>query len=123
MPNRTRRSSPHSLIYLTRTLAPVTVTRSQTVPTTGQGSQSARAATGLLTVFNGSFSPHPLPIGTVFTGRDGIMVATSAAVMVPAAQPPQFGQAHVPASAVTTGSSTNIAAGDINLAQTCDLRV
>ena len=74
-------------------------------------------------MFNGSFSPHPLPIGTVFTGRDGIMVATSAAVMVPAAQPPQFGQAHVPASAVTTGSSTNIAAGDINLALTGDLLV
>lgn len=107
----------------TRTLAPVTVTRSQTVPTTGHGYQEAKAATGLLTVYNGSFSPQRLPIGIVFTGSDGVKVATSAAVSVPAAQPPQFGQAQVLASAVTTGSNTNIAAGDINLALTGDLLV
>jgi hypothetical protein len=107
----------------TRPLAPVTVTRSQTAPTTGHGSQSARAATGLLTVYNGSFAPQYLPSGTVLTGTDGVKVATSAAVTVPAAQPPQFGQAQVSASAVTTGSSTNIAAGDINLALSGDLLV
>lgn len=107
----------------TRPLAPVTVTRSHTAPTTGHGSQSARAATGLLTVFNGSFSSQRLPIGTVLTGSDGVKVATSEAVTVPAAQPPQFGQAQVPASALTTGSTTTIAAGDIDLALTGDLLV
>lgn len=107
----------------TRTLAPVTVTRSQTAPTTGHDYQSARAAAGLLTVFNGSFSPQRLLIGTVFTGRDGVKVATNAAVIVPAAQPPQFALAQVPASALMPGSSTNIAAGDIDLALTSDLLV
>ncbi|HEY6541857.1 MAG TPA: hypothetical protein VIZ18_13005 [Ktedonobacteraceae bacterium] len=107
----------------TRALAPVTVTRSQTVSTTGQGYQEARAAMGLLTAFNGSFSPQSLSIGTVLVGRDGIKVATTAPVTVPAAQPPQFGQAQVPASALTTGNATNIAAGDITLALSGDLLV
>src|ERR1051326_5745786 len=89
----------------TQILAPVTVTRSQTAPTTGHGYEEARAATGLLTVFNGSFAPHSFPIGTVLTGSGGMKVVTRAAVTVPEAQPPQFGQAHVPASTVTTGSS------------------
>lgn len=107
----------------TRPLAPVTVTRPQTAPTTGQGYQDARAATGLLTFFNGSFSSQRIPIGTVFTGSEGVKVATSEAVTVLAAQPPQFAQAQVTASAVTTGSTTNIAAGDIHLALTGDLLV
>lgn len=74
-------------------------------------------------MYNGSFAPQALPIGTVLTGNDGIKVATTVAVTVPAAQPPQFGQAQVPASALTTGRNTNIAAGDINLALTGDLLV
>lgn len=106
-----------------RLLDPVTITRSQTAPTTGHGYQGARAATGLLTFFNGSFSPQRIPIGTVLTGSDGVKVATSAVAIVPAAQPPQFAQVRVPASAVTAGSNTNIATGDITLALTSDLLV
>lgn len=107
----------------TRTLVPVTVTRSQTAPTTGHGYQDARAAMGLLTFFNGRFSSQSIPIGTVFTGSDGVKVATREAVTAPAAQPPQFAQAQVTAYALTTGSTTNIAAGDIHLALTGDLLV
>lgn len=76
-----------------------------------------------MTVFNGSFSSQSIPIGTVFTGSDGVKVATSEAVTVPAAQPPQFAQVQVTAYALTTGSNANIAAGDINLALTGDLLV
>src|SRR6266852_943617 len=60
----------------TRTLAPVTLTRSLTIPTTGTGHQDARAATGILTFYNGNFSPQSIPIGTVFTGHDGVQVTT-----------------------------------------------
>lgn len=107
----------------TRPLAPVTITRSQTAPTTGHGYQDARAANGTLTFYNGSFSSQRIPIGTVLTGSDGVKVATREVVTVPAAQPPQFAQVQVPASALTTGSTTNIAAGDIHLALTGDLLV
>lgn len=112
-----------TLAVPTRPLVPVTVTRSQTAPTTGHGYQDARAATGLLTFFNGSFSPQRIPIGTVFAGRDGVKIATNATVTVPAAQPPQFAQVQVPASALTTGGNTNIATGDITLVLMGDLLV
>src|SRR6266852_5889572 len=107
----------------TRTLAPVTLTRSLTIPTTGTGHQDARAATGILTFYNGNFSPQSIPVGTVFTGSDGVKIATSEVVTVPAAQPPQFAIASVAASAVSTGSNTDIAAGDIHLALSSDLLV
>lgn len=112
-----------TLAVPTRPLAPVTLTRSQTAPTTGRGHQSARAAIGILTFFNGNFSPHYIPLGTVFTGSDGVKIATSEAATVPAAQPPQFAQVQVAASASTTGSQANIAAGDINRALSGDLLV
>src|SRR5713226_9136409 len=60
----------------TRTLAPVTLTRSLTIPTTGTGHQDARAATGTLTFYNGLLTSQTVPIGTVFTGADGIQVST-----------------------------------------------
>ncbi|MGH2495090.1 MAG: baseplate J/gp47 family protein [Ktedonobacteraceae bacterium] len=103
-----------SLALPTRALAPVTLTKAETVPTTGTGHQDARAATGSLTLYNGLFTTQSIPTGTVFTGADGIKVATEAAVTIPAGNPPSYGQASVDAQALQAGSTGNIAAGDIS---------
>ena len=98
----------------TRTLAPVTLTRILTVPTTGHGHQDARQATGILTLYNGLFTPQSIPVGTVFTGADGVKVVTNAPVTIPAANPPQFAEATVSAQAVNAGQTGNIPAGDVH---------
>src|SRR5260370_19835325 len=98
----------------TRTLAPVTLTKAEPAPTTGKGHQDARSAIGTLTFYNGLFTIQTIPRGTVFTGNDGIRVATEAAVTIPAGNPPGYGQATVEAQALQAGNTGNIAAGDIN---------
>jgi hypothetical protein len=125
---------PHMLIFLytrekpasltttldipTRTLAPVTVTRTATAPTTGTAHQDARAATGALTFYNGLFTAQFVPVGTVFTGADGVSVTTTESATVPAsnpsANPPQLGYTTVVAEAVHIGAASNITAYDIN---------
>jgi hypothetical protein len=101
------------LVLPTRTLAPVSLSQSLTVATTGQGHQDARAATGILTFYNGLFTAQTIPRGTVFTGQDGVQVAIDAAVTIPAANPPQFAQASISAHALHAGIAGNIAAGAI----------
>ncbi len=101
------------LALTTRTLAPVTLTRAGTAPTTGHGHQDARPARGTLTLYNGLFTAQTVPVGTVFTGSDGVKVATEATVTIPAGNPPSYGQASVEAHALHIGSVGNIAAGDI----------
>lgn len=103
-----------SLALPTRVLAPLTLSRAETIPTTGTGHQDARAATGILTLYNGLFTAQRLPAGTVFSGQDGVEVATEADVTIPAGNPPSYGQATIEAQAVLVGSAGNIAAGDIN---------
>lgn len=98
----------------TRTLAPITITRSQTTSTTGKGHQNARAASGILTFYNGNFSSQLVPAGTIYTGSDGVKIITSEAVTIPAANPPYLGQATVQASARRAGSVGNIQAYDVN---------
>jgi len=98
----------------TRTLAPVTLTREATIPTTGHGHQDARPATGTLTFYNGNANPQTVAIGTVFTGGDGIQVSTDQSVTIPAANPPNFGQATITATTIRAGSISNIHSYDIN---------
>ena len=97
----------------TRPLAPVTLTRAETTPTTGKGHQDARQATGTLTFYNGLFTAQTIPAGTVFTGQDGIQIATDQSVTIPANIPPVDGQATIIAHALRNGPNGNIAAGDI----------
>jgi hypothetical protein len=97
----------------TRTLAPVTLSKAEPAPTTGTGHQDARQATGTLTFYNGLFTAQTIPVGTVFTGSDGVKIATEAAVSIPAGTPPSYGQATVDAQAIQAGSTGNIVAGDI----------
>jgi hypothetical protein len=97
-------------------LPPLTVSQEQTVSATGRGHQDAQAATGTLIYFNGAFAPQTVDAGTVYTGADGVEVATDATVTIPAAtpgNPPQFGKATVTAHAVQAGAGGNIRAGDI----------
>ncbi len=98
----------------TRTLAPITITRSVTAPTTGHGHQEAQAATGILTFYNGNANPQTVPRGTVFTGADSLQVSTDQSITIPAAQPPSFGQATIPATTIRAGATSNIHSFDIN---------
>ena len=107
----------------TRQLAPVTLTRTLTAPTTGKGHQDARQATGTLTFYNGQFSAQTVVQGTVLIGRDGQKVATTVSVTIPAANPPQVGEATVSVRVIDAGSQGNIVADDINLAVSSDLLV
>src|SRR5258708_3233397 len=98
----------------TRFFHPITLSQAQTAPTTGIGHENARAATGTVTFYNGLFTAQLIPQGTVFTGSDGVQVATDADVSIPAANPPMFAIASVFAHALLSGTSGNITAGDIN---------
>lgn len=103
-----------SLAIPTQSLAPVTITKSQTVPTTGHGHQDARRATGILTFYNGLFTPQTVYAGTVFTASNGVQVVTAGTVTIPAGHPPSYGQASVTASAQTPGTQGNIAYAQVN---------
>lgn len=125
---------PHTLIFLytkaipasiattldlsTRTLAPVTLTRSATSATSGTGHQAARVATGTLTFYNGQSQSISVPSGSVFTGRDGETIATTQDAVIPAADsstsPPTYGSTTVYAHAVRPGANGNIAAFDMS---------
>ncbi len=110
-------------LQLGRVLSPVTISQSQIAPTTGKGHQDAKQATGILTFYNGSNTPQTSNAGTVFTGNDGIQVVTDADTNIPAANPPVFGQATVPAHALHANAQGNIPAYDINVALSSDLTV
>lgn len=112
------RAKPASITTMldlpTPTLAPVTLTRSATTATTGTGHQDARAASGILTFYNGKASQQTIARGTVITGKDGIQISTEQAITLPAANPPYFGQATMSATTLQTGGRGNIHAFDIN---------
>jgi VCBS repeat-containing protein len=103
-------------LQLGRLLHPITISQSQTVPTTGKGHQYARSATGYLTFYNGQFQRVFIAAGTVLTGASGIPVVTDQDAELPAANPPIFGQASVPAHVTSPGGKGNIPAYDINQA-------
>jgi hypothetical protein len=107
----------------TRTLAPVTLTREATTPTTGHGHQDARAATGTVTFYNGQNTPQSIPVGTVLTGQDGVKITTSEPAHVPAANLPNIGVVTILASAIQAGSKGDIAPYDINFALSSVLTV
>ncbi len=98
----------------TRTLAPVTITRTLTAPTTGHGRQDATRATGTLTFYNGLFTQQTIPTGTVFSGSNDIHIVTDEPVTIPAANPPQFAEATVTAHVFEKGAAGNIQAGEIS---------
>ena len=106
--------SLHSTASLGKLLSPITVSESLTVPATGHGHQDARAATGMLTFYNGLATVQQVPAGTIITGQHGTAVATEISVSVPPANPPSLGESSVASQATRTGSAGNIPAEDIN---------
>ncbi len=106
------------MLQLGRVIAPITLTQSQTVPTTGKGHQDAKQATGYITFYNGQLTQQFVPAGTLLTGHDGVQVITDQSAYIPAADltanPPVIGHASLSAHALRTGASGNIQAYDIN---------
>jgi hypothetical protein len=103
-------------LQLGRLLNPISLSESQTVPTTGKGHQNARAAIGYITLYNGEFTSITVPAGTMLTGADGVQTITDQDATIPAANPPVFGQVTLSAHAVQPGSKGNIPAYDISQA-------
>lgn len=115
VPLSTHATTTAHLALATRALAPVSVSGTQSTPTTGHGHQNATRASGTLTVYNGLFTPQTLSAGTVLACQDGIRIALAQSVTVPAAVPPQEGEATVSAVALVPGTSGNIPAGDLDV--------
>src|SRR5215471_3510229 len=63
-------------LQLGRVLLPLTISQSQTTTTTGKGHQSAKAATGTVTFYNGQFQSIFLAAGTIITGASGVQILT-----------------------------------------------
>jgi hypothetical protein len=104
-------------LQLGRLLNSLTLSQSQTVPTTGHGHQDARAATGSITFYNGQLNSVSVPAGTVLTASNGVQVITEQDALIPKASPPIEGQATIAAHTGTTGSLGNIPTKALN--QTC----
>jgi Baseplate J-like protein len=103
-----------STASLGKLLSPVTLSESQTVPTTGHGHQDATRASGSVTWYNTSFTPQTVEAGTVLTGADGHQIVTLGSVTIPPDSPPVNGQATILAQARDLGASGNIPTLDIN---------
>jgi VCBS repeat-containing protein len=97
-----------------RFLPSLTLTQAKRAVATGHGHQSATQAHGFLTLYNGQSAAYAIALGTVFTGGDGVQVATDSEVTIPPGNPPSYGQATVSAHAISPGEAGNIASGDIN---------
>jgi hypothetical protein len=90
-------------LQLGRVLQPLTISQSQTTPTTGKGHQDAKQAQGAITFYNGQFSSQTISQGTIFTGSSGVQIITDQEAVVPATNPPIFGQVTISAHAINPG--------------------
>ena len=71
-----------------RILAPLQLSQSATVATTGRGHQDPKQATGTITFYNGQLNSVFIPAGTQFTGNDGTQIVTDQDANIPSANPP-----------------------------------
>jgi hypothetical protein len=114
----TAESSPASRIRtltVPAILLPVqTIAARAAIIPTGVKTIPARQARGILTVYNGSILRESLPAGFIVTASTGVEIATDQAVVVPPANLPEPGVAHVPAHAIQPGAQGNIAAYSIS---------
>jgi hypothetical protein len=96
-----------------RILSAASMSRAQTVPTTGIVHQEARAGRGYITFYNAAPSAQIVSVGTLIPAPNGVAVITEQDAVVPAAVYPLFGQATVTAHATITGPGGNLHAGEI----------
>ena len=113
---KTQTTTLTGTLQLGRLLQPLTISQSHAVPTTGKGHQSAKAAAGYITFYNGLFTSQTIQAGTTLTGADGVQIITGQNATIPEASPPSLGYAIVASHALYPGSSGNIPALDINQA-------
>jgi hypothetical protein len=115
---RSQQEGVTGTLILGRVISPLTLSQSQTVPTTGHGHQDAKAATGYITFYNGEPVQQFVAAGALLTSASGMHIVTTQDATIPAANltanPPVFGHVTVSAQATIVGSNGNIAAYDIN---------
>ncbi len=99
-----------------RPLAPLTLMQSTTAPATGRRHLNASHAVGTITFYNGLLTSQTIAAGTVLTGSNGVQIITDQEAIIPAGNPPTYGQVTVVAHAVLAGQQGNIQAYDINTA-------
>jgi hypothetical protein len=117
---KSQQLSVNGTLQLGRMINAITLSQSQTAPTTGRGHQDARAATGFITFYNGQLQSVTVPAGTMLTGDSGIEIVTDQNAYIPAERqtiPPTLGQTTISAHTVLPGIRGNIPPGDIN--QSC----
>src|SRR5581483_2419550 len=76
----------------------------ETVIPTGVKTYPATFATGMLTIYNGSFLSEQIPQGIILTASNGVEVTTDGSVIVPAGNPPNYGVATIAAHASSSGT-------------------
>ncbi len=89
----------------------------KTVTATGVEKTPGIPSQGTLTFFNGSNSIQSVAANTLITSSSGISVVTDSLLIIPAANPPNFGIRSVSAHSTRGGAASNIAALDIS--QSC----
>lgn len=100
-----------STITVPARISPLEIRASVVITPTGKQSYPATQASGLLTIYNGSFLTEQLPAGFLLTTSSGLEVATDQAVTIPAGNPPTaYGTATVSAHAVGAGVGGDIPA-------------
>src|SRR5260370_30876509 len=84
-------------LQLGRVISPLTLSQSQTAPTTGHGHQDAKAATGSITFLNGQFTQVTVPAGTPLTGKTAEQIETDpdAVIAAPPPNPPNLSKVPV----------------------------
>jgi hypothetical protein len=97
-------------------LPALTLSQSQTTQASGKRHQDATQAHGTITFYNGQFFRQTVAAGTMLTGADRVPVTTDKPAIIPAGNPPNYGQVTVTAHAIHTGPQGNIQAYDINQA-------
>jgi hypothetical protein len=104
------------MLQLGRLLNPIIASQSTMATTTGKGHQDSKQAAGLITFYNGQFQSVAVPAGTILTASDGVQITTDKSALLPAGNPPAYGQTTVSAHAIIPGRGGNIAAYTVSIA-------
>ncbi len=116
IPRQERISTTESIQLHARLLPALTLSQSTTVPATGKRHLNATRARGTITFYNGLFTSQTIEAGTIVTGADGVQVITDQPAVIPAGNPPTYGQVTVSAHALHAGEQGDIEAYDVNSA-------
>lgn len=108
--------TPHAGELQGRRLPAMTLSQSAQAQATGKGHQDAVQAHGWITFYNGLFSAQTVPAGTVLTVAHAIQLMTDQDAVIPAGNPPAYGQVTVTAHARSAGAQGNVPPFTLNQA-------